>query len=123
MDSPKEDQGVADGELVVQRQVLQGGDITTVSTVGRPGTQAARSAMLVALGFHLGHVSNHLPRDLVSGERRRLPQHGDVAPRDFQSSHDAFQQGGLPAPAGPQQAVAATHIGERLWRGEKREVR
>lgn len=28
VDSPEEDQGVADGELVVQRQVLQGKSVT-----------------------------------------------------------------------------------------------
>lgn len=69
---------------------------------------------ILRCGVHLWHVSDHLPRHVVARERRWLPQHSDVTPRDFQSSHDAFQKCGLPTSTGPQKAITATQNQEHF---------
>lgn len=65
-------------------------------------------------GVYLRHVSHHLPWHVMTRERRGLPQHSNVTPRDFQRTHDAFQKCGLPTSTGPQQAITATQNQEHF---------
>lgn len=67
-----------------------------------------RCVTILRCVVYLWHVSDHLPRHVMTRKCGRLPQHGDVTPRDFQSAHDALQQRGLPASAGAQKTITAT---------------
>lgn len=100
MDSSVEGERVADGELAVQGQLLH--DATCDSR-----RILKKKIFFKASQAYLWHVSHHPAWHAVARERRRLSQHTDVTPRDAQSSHDAFQHGGLAAAAGAQEAVAA----------------